>query len=471
MPKTEFDSSWQDWVTTNLNRGCAKPEMYKILIAHDFDPELAANALDYWPPGLLAGGESTPVNSAKPVVNGQGYQGSTQLTELRDRVDPPFAVKHATDKLELFVLDDFLSEQECTSLIDLVREKLRRSTTTNDSGEYANYRISKTCDLGLLDHPLSKAIDRRICQVMGIAPSYSEDVQAQWYDVGEEFKPHTDYFEPGNQEFEEHAVERGQRTWTFMVYLNNTRKGGATAFTRLGEEFRPRRGRALIWNNLKQDGTLNIETTHWGTPVEEGFKVIITKWFRACGQGPMFTKTANEYLPPLTQKGFLKSFVPRELFHKIRAFYKDNRENTQDEKVEGFINAPGDQLPSKLVKMPQELKTEIHQVLQPSAEAWIGDFLEPTYVFGIRRYLNDATLKPHRDRGVTHVVSVIVNVDQEIDEPWPLLIEDHFGRHYNIFLQPGEMIFYEGARLLHGRPQPFSGKVFANLFVHYKLSD
>lgn len=36
-----------------------------------------------------------------------------------------------------------------------------------------------------------------------------------------------------------------------------------------------------------------------------------------------------------------------------------------------------------------------------------------------------------------------------------------------IFVQPGEIIFYESASVLHGRPTPFKGDAFANIFVHF----
>ena len=38
---------------------------------------------------------------------------------------------------------------------------------------------------------------------------------------------------------------------------------------------------------------------------------------------------------------------------------------------------------------------------------------------------------------------------------------------FNVF-QPGELVWYESARLLHGRPDPFQGEYFDNLFIHYK---
>lgn len=61
----------------------------------------------------------------------------------------------------------------------------------------------------------------------------------------------------------------------------------------------------------------------------------------------------------------------------------------------------------------------------------------------------------HVDTVNTHVVSAIINVDQDVDEDWPLLILDHDGNEHNLIMQPGDMVFYESARLLHGRPGEF----------------
>jgi len=36
-----------------------------------------------------------------------------------------------------------------------------------------------------------------------------------------------------------------------------------------------------------------------------------------------------------------------------------------------------------------------------------------------------------------------------------------------IFLQPGDMVLYESAKLIHGRNKPFKGKYFENMFVHF----
>jgi prolyl 4-hydroxylase len=73
-----------------------------------------------------------------------------------------------------------------------------------------------------------------------------------------------------------------------MVYLNDGMGGGGTKFFAIDHTFVPKKGQAVIWNNLNPDGTPNAATLHSGEPVTAGHKLIITKWFRELGSGPMF---------------------------------------------------------------------------------------------------------------------------------------------------------------------------------------
>jgi prolyl 4-hydroxylase len=150
------------------------------------------------------------------------------------------------------------------------------------------YRTSSTSDLALLNNKTVEALDEKIARMIGIRPAYSEGIQGQHYAVGQEFKQHTDFFEPDTDEYIKFAGSRGNRTWTFMVYLNDVPKGGGTHFINLKHVFQPKKGQAVVWNNLYEDSTPNYDTLHAGMPVLEGEKTIITKWFRERGHGPMF---------------------------------------------------------------------------------------------------------------------------------------------------------------------------------------
>ncbi len=65
-----------------------------------------------------------------------------------------------------------------------------------------------------------------------------------------------------------------------MIYLDVPEEGGETEFPHVKIGIRPEAGTMLIWNNCNPDGSLNYNTLHTGTPVKNGVKHVITKWYR-----------------------------------------------------------------------------------------------------------------------------------------------------------------------------------------------
>lgn len=180
--------------------------------------------------------------------------------------------------LTLFQQRSFLSAADCAQLIALIDTTRRPSTIADANGDHA-FRTSETCDLDGNDAYVA-AIDTRIAHYLGIDPAYGEPIQGQRYAVGQEFKAHTDYFEPNGPDFHKFCAIAGNRTWTAMIYLNTPDAGGATRFTRVGKTIHPQTGKMLIWNNRKADGSPNPDTLHHGMKVRSGTKYVITKWFR-----------------------------------------------------------------------------------------------------------------------------------------------------------------------------------------------
>jgi len=74
----------------------------------------------------------------------------------------------------------------------------------------------------------------------------------------------------------------------------------------------------------------------------------------------------------------------------------------------------------------------------------------------------------HVDTARTHVVSCIINVDQDVQQDWPLLILDHDYTEHEVIMHPGDMVLYESAKALHGRIKPMLGKHYDNIFVHFQ---
>lgn len=183
-----------------------------------------------------------------------------------------------TRALELFIVRNFLDPESCAALIGQIDAKRRPSTIADDLG-VANFRTSETCDLDQSD-PVVAAVDQKIADLLGLRAETGEPPQGQRYAPGQEFKPHTDTFEPGGYDFYIHTAKMGQRTWTAMIYLNEPEDGGATRFKLIGKTIQPEAGKLLAWNNLLAGGRPNPATLHQGMKVRRGTKYIVTKWFR-----------------------------------------------------------------------------------------------------------------------------------------------------------------------------------------------
>ncbi|MGN6496791.1 MAG: 2OG-Fe(II) oxygenase, partial [Tsuneonella sp.] len=146
-----------------------------------------------------------------------------------------------SDKLELFQLRGFLDPGLCRQLIALIDAGRRPSTIADANGDKF-FRTSETCDLPA-SAPLVRELEVQLFALCGIDPAHGEPVQGQRYDVGQEFKPHTDYFDPYGADWERFCSVAGQRTWTFMVYLNDVEAGGGTRFMTLKKIVQPETGK------------------------------------------------------------------------------------------------------------------------------------------------------------------------------------------------------------------------------------
>jgi len=180
--------------------------------------------------------------------------------------------------LELFFRRNFLTREECAGLIERIDANCRPSTLADDMG-YDGFRTSDTCDLDN-DDPFVASINGKLAAYSGIDPAYGEPLQGQRYQVGQEFKAHTDYFEPDGRDYQKYCGRSGNRSWTMMVYLNEPKAGGATRFTAVDKLIQPETGKLAAWNNRLPDGRCNPFTIHHGMKVRAGTKYVITKWFR-----------------------------------------------------------------------------------------------------------------------------------------------------------------------------------------------
>merc|ERR1719502_847081 len=109
-------------------------------------------------------------------------------------------------------------------------------------------------------------------------------------------------------------------------------------------------------------------------------------------------------------------------------------------------------------------------MLQDMLEEWTGLQLEMTIYHGPRIYRKGSVLNMHADVFRTHIISAIVHVShRNVQETWPLEVIGFDGK--TKFLktdEPGQIILYESAKVIHGRPSPLNGTEYTNIFFHYK---
>jgi len=113
------------------------------------------------------------------------------------------------------------------------------------------------------------------------------------------------------------------------------------------------------------------------------------------------------------------------------------------------------------------LKQHIWNAARDTIEAWTGYRQAECSLYGIRIYKEGAMLAPHVDR-LPLVSSAIINVDQDVDEPWPLEVIGHDGIARNVTMEPGDLVLYESHSIIHARPFPLKGRFMANVFIHFE---
>ena len=171
---------------------------------------------------------------------------------------------------------------------------------------------------------------------------------------------------------------------------------------------------------------------------------------------------------PYLGLGFVKTRLDDELYDMLRAQFGQSAPSFSSESsVYEICNADPDTIPA-LYYEDKAFNRHVLEVLKPVHEAWSGQRLEPSACYGFRVYQRGTYLHNHVDRTQTHIVSSTICIDSRLDSPWPLYIENIDGEGFQVNMEPGEAVFYEGAKLIHGRPYPLNGDYYAGMFVHYR---
>lgn len=187
-----------------------------------------------------------------------------------------------------------------------------------------------------------------------------------------------------------------------------------------------------------------------------------------------------------TSAGYAKVKAPEAVMEILSTFYEENknkkeirekwppgaiytnhwRSPTRIIPLEGLPNTENDNArkgdqPSLTTQQRQQIIAHV----QPILETWCKMPLIATSLYGIRIYQSDSILSPHVDR-LPLVISAIINVAQEVSEPWPLELIGHDGKAVNVTMdEPGEMV----SAVLQINPEAFTDGTHYYPCAHSRL--
>lgn len=261
----------QKWIAAQLADGYSVETLFTSLVEAGWQPVTASQAL-----GLpVAAAAPLPTALAVPRVRADA------TGAMVDAGDKWVAVHEHRDAPDLWVFTNLLSEAECTALMEAAQPRLARSLTvdTRTGGEELNHdRTSHGMFYTRGETEVVRRVEVRIAKLLNWPVQNGEGLQVLRYRRGAEYKPHYDYFDPGEPGTAKILQRGGQRVASLIMYLQEPEEGGATVFPDIGLKVRPRRGSAVFFSYPRAHPS--SLTLHGGEPVRAGEKWIATKWLR-----------------------------------------------------------------------------------------------------------------------------------------------------------------------------------------------
>ncbi|RYZ12728.1 MAG: 2-oxoglutarate-dependent dioxygenase [Comamonadaceae bacterium] len=291
----------RDWIATQLAAGFDHAALHRSMLESGWHDAAARRALAEFgmTPASIAAAEGAGLQAAADVctdrfANAQpnanaaaspvGRLPGPDLTGaplLIDAGDRRVRVLQTLTHPRLVVFGDLLSADECEGLIADARRRLARSLTVevHTGGESINVdRTSEGMFFERGESELVQRIEARIARLLDWPVDHGEGLQVLRYAPGAQYRPHFDYFDPGELGTPTILRRGGQRVATLVIYLGEPERGGATVFPDVGLEVAPQRGNAVFFSYDRPDPSTG--SLHGGAPVLAGEKWVATKWLR-----------------------------------------------------------------------------------------------------------------------------------------------------------------------------------------------
>jgi hypothetical protein len=210
--------------------------------------------------------------------------GDIELPEIRFPVARELDGRTAVAGKSIRIFDDIYSKEECEYLIELTAPSLMRSQIVHPETGRPVPNPHRTSD-GWNFHPSQEdivllQIKERLAKQTGVDVNHAEAFAMLRYQPGQEYKAHFDFIDPSSGDAGQDVRHNGQRKTTIFSYLQSVGAGGETEFPRLDVQVSPRQGRAVMFDNISDNGEPDLESLHASLPVIKGEKWLAVLWIR-----------------------------------------------------------------------------------------------------------------------------------------------------------------------------------------------
>jgi prolyl 4-hydroxylase len=184
------------------------------------------------------------------------------------------------DDYDIIEIPNFLTNEECDKIIELSKGNMFSSKVYSQNEDlYDNKtRISQQCWLND-NNSFIKNITDKVKSYTNTYNNYFEELQVVNYKPGGFFRAHYDAC-VGNKSECKRLNNKGPRYLTVLFYLNDNFEGGETIFPKINKLVKPKKGKAIIFQNVDNNGVIITQALHGGEPVKNGEKWIANKWIK-----------------------------------------------------------------------------------------------------------------------------------------------------------------------------------------------
>jgi prolyl 4-hydroxylase len=159
-----------------------------------------------------------------------GKKAATSKPEFMPINEDYPGLRRVHDRPPIYVVDAFLSDEECDHFIRVAEPLLQRSKTHAVAGSEATKgRTSLTCHLSKKTAPCPQLL-QKLHTLTNKPFGHMELPQVARYTDGQRYVEHYDGVDPHTDAGRAFCASGGQRVGTVLMYLNDVEDGGGTYF-------------------------------------------------------------------------------------------------------------------------------------------------------------------------------------------------------------------------------------------------